>query len=213
MGRVLHERLIVRHVNVADLPPERFDEASHVMADAFVDDPGWIAVGPDDRDRLHRYIRRVCRGSLSVAIRSGGHVWHVERDGRVAGVLSSLDPGQWPPPQIRSIASQALGPTLAGPAVLWRSLSADSVMHAGHPEEPHVFVWMLTVAPALQRAGVGRALLTHAIERAEGLGVSTYLDTANPANLPYYGSFGFEPTGERGLPRGATLWFMHRRVR
>jgi GNAT superfamily N-acetyltransferase len=106
--------------------------------------------------------------------------------------------------------AQALGPVLAGPAVLWRSLSADNALHAGHPEEPHLFVWMLTVAPALQRSGVGRALLTHAIARAGELGVSTYLDTANPANLPYYGSFGFACTGERDLPRGASIWFMHR---
>jgi hypothetical protein len=52
--------------------------------------------------------------------------------------------------------------------------------------------------------------LTHAIARAGELGVSTYLDTANPANLPYYGSFGFACTGERDLPRGASIWFMHR---
>jgi GNAT superfamily N-acetyltransferase len=210
MRRVLHARLIVRRMEVLDLPPDRFDEAGQVMADAFVDDPGWIAVGPDDLERRRRYIRRVCRGTLSVATRRGGRIWHVQQDGRVAGVLSSLDPGQWPPPQVRSIAAQALGPLLAGPVVLWRSLSADSAMHAGHPEEPHLFVWMLTVAPAHQRTGVGRALLTHAIARAEELGASTYLDTANPANLPYYGSFGFERTGERDLPRGASIWFMHR---
>jgi GNAT superfamily N-acetyltransferase len=210
MGRVLHARLIVRHLRVTDLPPARFDEASHVMADAFADDPGWIAVGPDDPARRHRYTRRVCRGSLSVVARRGGNVWQVEQDGRVAGVLSSLDPGQWPPPQVRSIVAQALGPVLAGPAVLWRSLVADSAMGAGHPEEPHLFVWMLTVAPAFQRKGVGRVLLAHAIARAEELGVSTWLDTANPANLPYYGSFGFDCTGERQLPRGAQIWLMHR---
>jgi GNAT superfamily N-acetyltransferase len=210
MGRVLHARLIVHEMEVLDLPSDRFDEAAPVMADAFVDDPGWMAVGPDDTERRRRYIRRVCRGALSVAARRGGRIWHVQHDGRVAGVLSSLDPGQWPPPQVRSTAAQALGPILAGPAVLWRSLSADSALHAGHPEEPHLFVWMLTVAPSLQRSGVGRTLLTHALARAADLGVSTYLDTANPANLPYYGSFGFECTGERDLPRGASIWFMHR---
>jgi ribosomal protein S18 acetylase RimI-like enzyme len=206
----LHARLIVREMEVLDLPPDRFDEAAPVMADAFVDDPGWTAVGPDDTERRRRYIRRVCRGSLAVVARQGGRIWHVQQDGRVAGVLSSLGPGQWPPPHLRSIATQALGPILAGPAVLWRSLSADSTVDAGHPEDPHLFVWMLTVAPDFQRAGVGRALLTHAIGRAEEAGVFTYLNTANPANLPYYASFGFELTGERDLPRGASVWFMNR---
>jgi GNAT superfamily N-acetyltransferase len=60
---------------------------------------------------------------------------------------------------------------------------------------------------------VGRALLSKALARADELGVPTYLDTANPANLPYYASFGFRQTGERPMPRGSTLWFMLRDVR
>jgi GNAT superfamily N-acetyltransferase len=200
-------------VDVTELPPARFDEASVVMADAFVNDPGWKAVGPDNPKRLHTYIRRVCRGSLNVVERWGGPIWHVERDGRVAGVLSSVDPGQWPPPQLRAIAHQVLGPALGGPAVLMRSLAADSCQHKGHPGEPHLYVWMLTVAPGAQRSGVGRALLSTAIERADAKGVPLYLDTANPANLPYYGSFGLEPTGEVELPRGAPMWFMYRSMR
>jgi GNAT superfamily N-acetyltransferase len=200
-------------VEVLDLPRERFGDASLVMADAFVDDPGWRAVGPNDPARLHRYIQRVCRGVLNVCARRGGRIWHVERDGRTVGVLSSLDPGQWPPPQPSAMLAQALGPTLAGPAVVWRSLSADTTMHKGHPEDYHFFVWMLSVAPAAQRSGVGRALLSTALKRADEFGVPTYLDTAKPDNLPYYGSFGFEPIGQTQLPRGAPLWFMSRAMR
>lgn len=200
-------------MEVKELTPERFAEASVVMADAFVDDPGWVAVGPGHPKRRHTYIRRVCRGILNVCRRWGGPIWCVERDGRVAGVLCSLDPGQWPTPQFRAIAYQSLGPIVAGPAVLWRSLVADSRQHEGHPGEDHLYVWILTVAPAAQRTGVGRALLTTAIERAEAKGVPAYLDTANPDNLPYYGSFGFETIGQIDLPRGAPLWFLYRSVR
>jgi GNAT superfamily N-acetyltransferase len=128
-------------------------------------------------------------------------------------VLSSLEPGDWPPPQLPSLAAQALGPVLAGPTVLWRSLRGDNAMHQGHPDEEHFFIWILTVAPSAQRTGVGRALMEAALARAAELGVPTYLDTANPVNLPYYGSFGFEPTGETMLPRGAPLWFMFRGMR
>jgi GNAT superfamily N-acetyltransferase len=197
-------------MDVSELPRERFDEASVVMADAFTDDPGWRAVGPDDPKRLHGYIRRVCGGILRVCRRLGGPIWQVERDGRTVGVLSSLEPGDWPPPQLPSLAAQAAGPLLAGPAVLMRSLAADNAMHRGHPDEPHFYVWMLTVAPAAQRSGVGRALLSSALARADQLGVRTYLDTAKPANLPYYGSFGFQQVGQTTLPRGAPLWFMIR---
>jgi len=182
------------------------------MADAFLDDPGWVAVGPNNTHRRHGYIRRVCRGILSVVDRFGGPIWHVEQDDLIAGILSSLDPGQWPPPTIRSLAYQAPGPLLCGPAVFVRSLQADSALHKGHPDEPHLFVWTLTVAPAFQRQGVGRVLMAAAFERAVELEVPTYLDTANPENLPYYGSLGFEQTGEAALPRGARLWYMHREL-
>jgi GNAT superfamily N-acetyltransferase len=197
-------------VDVSELPRERFGAASTVMADAFKDDPGWQAVGPDDPRRLHDYIRRVCLGVLRVCERRGGHIWQVERDGRTVGVLSSLDPGQWPPPQLPALVAQASGPLLAGPQVFIRSLKGDAAMHRGHPGEPHFFVWMLSVSPAAQRTGVGRALLSTALARADELGVPTYLDTAKPENRPYYGSFGFQEMGETPLPRGATLWFMMR---
>jgi len=197
-------------VDVAELPRDRFDEASVVLADAFLDDPGWVAVGPDGRDSRHAYTRRVCRGALSVVDRWGGRIWHVQRDGLVAGVLTSCDPGQWPPPQVRATLMQALGPTLAGPAVLWRSLVADNTMHKHHPHDPHFYVWMLVASPKYQRMGIGRALLTTALERAEELGSSTYLETANPDNLPYYAGFGFREIGETTLPRGAPIWFMMR---
>jgi GNAT superfamily N-acetyltransferase len=197
-------------VDVVDLPRDRFDEASVVLADAYLDDPGWVAVGPRDRGRRHAYTRRVCRGALAIVERWGGRIWHVERDGEVAGVLTSCDPGQWPPPALRATALQALGPALAGPAVLYRSLVADAAMHRHHPEEPHFFVWMLAVSPRHQRTGVGRALLATALERAEQLDAFAYLETANPDNLPYYSSFGFRQTGQTELPRKAPIWFMMR---
>ena len=61
-----------------------------------------------------------------------------------------------------------------------------------------------------QTMRAGRALLGRAFQRAAELGVPTYLDTANPANLPYYGSHGFEMIGQTMMPRGAPLWFMYR---
>jgi ribosomal protein S18 acetylase RimI-like enzyme len=198
-------------VDVTELPRERFDEASVVLADAYQDDPGWISVGPDDPRRRHAYTRRICRGSLAIVDRWGGPIWHVQRDGQVAGVLTSCDPGQWPPPSLRATLMAALGPVLAGPSVLWRSLAADNVMHKHHPHDEHLYVWMLAVSPRHQRTGIGRALLSTALERAEELGTYAYLETAKPDNLPYYASFGFRETGQAPLPRGAPIWFMMRK--
>jgi predicted N-acetyltransferase YhbS len=75
-----------------------------------------------------------------------------------------------------------------------------------------VFVSLLAVHPSRQRSGHGRALLSEALRRADEQGVPAYLDTANPANLPYYRSFGFELVGEDRLPRDAPIWHLLRPV-
>ena len=69
-------------------------------------------------------------------------------------------------------------------------------------------MWWLAVDPARQRSGLGRALLTKVAD--ENPEAPMYLDTANPDNVPYYASFGFEEIGRAPLPRGATMWFMTR---
>jgi ribosomal protein S18 acetylase RimI-like enzyme len=88
-----------------------------------------------------------------------------------------------------------------------RGLKTSSIQDRGHPHHEHVFLWFLAVDPAHQRSGVGRALLQRVFEDAEA---PVFLDTANPANVPYYASFGFEEIGRAALPRGATMWFMRR---
>jgi len=181
-----------------------------VLADAYLDDPGWVAVGPDNRRRRHAYTRRVCRGAISIVDRWGGKIWCAERDGRVAGVLTSCDPGQRPPPQLRATVKQSLGPALAGPRVLWRSLAADAAMHKHHPEEPHFYVWMLGVSPQHQRTGVGRALLNAALELCDREALPAYLDSSKERNVVFYSRHGFRVTEELRLPDGPPIWLMWR---
>jgi GNAT superfamily N-acetyltransferase len=87
-------------------------------------------------------------------------------------------------------------------------LRGQATLDRAHPDEPHLFVSLLAVHPSHQRGGRGRVLLNEALRRADEAGVHAYLDTANPANLPYYRSFGFELIGEERLPRGAPLWLL-----
>jgi GNAT superfamily N-acetyltransferase len=183
--------------------------AARVLADAFVDDPGWTAVGPAGIARRHAYVRRICGGELLVAERCGGFVLATRDDGAVSAVLVGYPPEALPLGLLPTVA-EAPGAVLAGPATLLRSLRADQALGAGHPDEPHLYVSLLAVSPRRQRGGRGRALLTEAIRRAGAAGVPTYLDTANPANVPYYRSFGFAEAGRATLPRGAPLWYLLR---
>lgn len=196
-------------IEVAELRAGERGAAARVYADAFLHDPGWVAVGPRGERARHRYVRRVCGAEVGFAPRAGGTVLATRDGGAVSAAIVLYPPEALPLPWWTTVA-QAPGPVLAGPVVGIRSLIADARMGAGHPHEPHLFVSLLAVDPAHQRGGRGRALLTRALERADALGVPTFLDTANPANLPYYRSFGFALTGEAALPGGATLWYLLR---
>jgi GNAT superfamily N-acetyltransferase len=181
-----------------------------VYADAFVDDPGWVSVGPDSRRRRWNYVRRICGAEVRVAERLGGKVIVGDDDGEPTSAIVYYPPGGKPTSLWLTVA-EAPGAALAGPVVVARSLKAESSMFGGHPEEEHLYVSLLAVRPSHQRGGRGRRLLDAALAEADELGVLAHLTTANPANLPYYRQFGFEVTSEIQLPRGAPLWFMDRR--
>jgi len=197
---------------VIEVAPMRADErraVARMYGDAFVDDPGWIGVGPNGRERRRNYARRICGGEVWAARRVGGEIL-VARDEGVPTAACVYYPPDANSLSLRITFAEVPGAAIAGPAVVVRSLIADARLGAGHPDEPHLFVSLLAAHPDHQRGGRGRALLNTAIAEAERLGVPTYLDTANPANVPYYRSFGFRETGEAPLPRGANLWYLLR---
>lgn len=176
------------------------------MSDALLNDPGWVAVGPDHAGRRHMVERLYHRAALEVTARWGRPIYGAFVQGRLAGVAATFAAGRYPPPGW-TLAAYVPAFLLAGAAAIERGLRTASVQDGGHPQHEHVFLWFLTVDPARQRQGVGRALLSRVIEDAEA---PVYLDTTNPGNLPYYASFGFEISGQGELPRETTMWFMTR---
>src|SRR4051812_27238120 len=150
-------------------------------------------------------LQRFFRGHMRVARRWGGPIYGAFDAGGLVGTLIAFEEGEFPPPP-QSMLMEGPGMLAAGPGTTIRALQGQATLAAGHPEEPHAFVSMLGVDPSSQRTGAGRALLGQVLAEADEREVPVYLDTANPDNLPYYLSFGFEPTGEGDLPRGATIW-------
>ena len=73
-----------------------------------------------------------------------------------------------------------------------------------------MFLWQLAVDPPVQRSGIGHNLMERVLADAEDAELPVYLETAEPANVPYYRSFGFVETGRETLPRGSPLWLMLR---
>ncbi|MEA2406099.1 MAG: hypothetical protein QOE69_218 [Thermoleophilaceae bacterium] len=183
-----------------------YDAAARIFADAFLDDPGWVAVGPDRRGHRHGVLRRYHRTALNVIDRYGGPVYGAFEDAALVGVAATFAAGRYPPPAW-TLARFVPGFLLAGPGPIVRGLRFSAIQEKGHPHDAHVYLWFLAVDPSHQRGGVGRALLARVYEDAEA---PVYLDTANPANVPYYASNGFEELGRAAGPRGASMWFMRR---
>jgi GNAT superfamily N-acetyltransferase len=191
---------------VAPIPVRHHDEAARLITEALLHDPGWLAVGPDRTAHRRLVARLYHRAALRVMEKHGGPVYGAFREGHLAGVAATFAAGLYPPPA-RTFFAYVPGFALAGPSTIVRGLRTSSVQDGGHPKEPHVFLWFLAVDPSRQRSGVGRDLLGRVFEDARA---PVYLDTSNPANLPYYASFGFEEIGSGDLPRGAKMWFMKR---
>jgi GNAT superfamily N-acetyltransferase len=197
---------------VEPLEPAHHLAAARVLADAFLDDPGWVAVGPRSPRARWKFIQRTCLGAIRVGERWCGPSWCIAEAGEPVAVLTGCAPGLWPPPRLRALPHFVPGPVLAGPGPLLRSLGTERVIETAHPRYDHFLVWMFAVSPAHQRRGLGRALMQEALARADSDGVPAYLWTGNPDNLPYYRSHGFEVTGEAQIPGGVPNWFMERRA-
>ena len=194
-------------MEIRPLVASEYDDAARVITDALVDDPGWLAVGPPHRGHRHRVARSFHRAALSVMDRYGRPIYGAFEGERLVGVAATFAPGRYPPPA-HTFVRYVPGFLLAGPGPIVRGLRFAAIQEKGHPEEDHVYLWFLAVDPRHQRGGIGRALLARVYEEAGRAPV--HLDTANPANVPYYVGNGFRETGREPAPRGTSLWFMTR---
>jgi len=192
---------------IRELERGEYPEAARIITDALLHDPGWLAVGPRHTKHRRFVMLRYHRACLKIAHRYGRPIYGAFRDvGDLVGVAVTFAAGRYPPPR-HTFLRYVPGFLAAGPGPSVRGLRTSAVMDEGHPDEEHTYLWLLAVDPARQRSGAGRALLNRIFE---GGAEPVYLDTANPVNVPYYASNGFELIGRAPLPRGATIWLMSR---
>ena len=77
------------------------------------------------------------------------------------------------------------------------------------PEDPHVHLGPIAVAPKLQGQGIGTALMRRYVEHLEREEIAGYLETDRPENLPFYEKFGFTVRHSEDV-LGAPTWYMWR---
>jgi ribosomal protein S18 acetylase RimI-like enzyme len=149
------------------------------------------------------------RASLASTER-GGEASVAILGGRVCGALLAVPPGAYPlvAPGWRRQALCVLG---QGWRVATRWGEVFDALHAHHPIEPHWYLGTLGVDPALQRRGIGAALLRAWLERVDRSRAMAYLETDREPNLPFYAGAGFE-TVDRSEVLGVPIWHMQRRA-
>jgi GNAT superfamily N-acetyltransferase len=131
--------------------------------------------------------------------------------------MSLVPPGRYPISTFRFLAAAPTFLVRCGAPLATLRSAGRGLRYLGaagrlHAKGRHYYLMLLGVMPERHGQGVGRRLLTHAIELAEREGVPVYLETNQETNIRFYEGSGFEVTATiRPDPRGPSLWAMVRR--
>lgn len=187
------------------------EEAGHVLARAFRDNPGVVAVLRGDPPEQRLKLVTPSMVGFVKGVQRYGFAEGIKQDGKVVAVSLSFGPGQYPQPLGFELMT-AWGPLRSGPSRALRFLRIDTAMRRRHPKYPHWYLWFLGVEPDLQGKGLGSRLLASLSARAEKDGVPSYLETDKPTSVKLYQKHGYAVVDEQDdmAGFGFKLWFMRR---
>ncbi len=199
---------MIASAEIAALTDGRLVPAAQALAAAFHDDPMTQYLLPDERRR--RRALPLYFGSVLRLSRGAGVIETASRNGRVEAAIVAMPPGTYPLPmlpQLREFRTLlACGWTAAV-----RNFRDLGPVEGAHPHEPFWYIMYLGVDPASQRGGLGGALLSRTLARADAGSVPSYLVTMKRDNIAYYQRFGFAPREELRMgKRGPETWTMLR---
>ena len=194
--------------------PDEIGELSGVLARAFVRDPFYAYLAGDASEPTQRQ-----RDGWSGILRfTSDHLSSTYTTDDRAGVALWQPPGYHGAGFIDSLRLLPSVSRLAGGLRRLRQISrAIEVLEdrrAIHAPMPHFYLSALGVVPERQGEGIGTALMQPVLERADGLGVPAYLETATGRNVLLYERQGFAVVEELTLP-GTDVhgWLMRRAPR
>jgi len=151
--------------------------------------------------RTHRQDGQPVLGVIDQGRVAGAAI--IEQVGRPAGALATAAAG------LRFLPAMLGAVGLSG---LKRALTVVDELSRHRLREPHIYLVVLGVEPAMQGRHYGVALLNYlrqqATLRPDVAGV--YLETATEANVAYYTKAGYETIGEIA-PLGVRVWRMLQR--
>jgi ribosomal protein S18 acetylase RimI-like enzyme len=172
----------VKTLTTADTSP-----AIDTIVLAFAADPMTRWTWPD----AHQYLAtmpRLARAFGGRAFARGGAFGCAGH----AGVALWLPPGVHPDEE--GLNEVVLG--TVSPANRASAIAIFEQMARYHPSGPHWYLPLIGVDPAHQGRGLGDALMTHALARADRDRLPAYLESSNPRNISLYRRHGFDALGE-----------------
>ncbi len=190
-------------IDIQKYSPAQIEATVTVLANAFVTNPLHVcAFGPQrlDQNRLFFRIglRRMFSGQSFVAL----------ADGDVCGYMHfNAFPYCLPPAEEVPLSTADLLKPLGD--ALPQIIKWVSRWCRLDPEEPHVHLGPIGVAPQAQGQGVGSALMRQYLEHLENEGAPGYLETDRAENVGFYERFGFVVRREEMLI-GTPVWYMWR---
>ena len=86
--------------------------------------------------------------------------------------------------------------------------------HKAATSSDHYYIMTVGVLPERQGKGVGKKLMTKALEIVDANNMPCYLETQSKNNVPIYQKFGFEVVSDKEIPKGGLHnWGMLRQKR
>jgi ribosomal protein S18 acetylase RimI-like enzyme len=171
------------------------DEAVRMIAEAFVNDPGVVAIIKKPPEKRLPFLRRHFAMQAEASL-SGGASRCALLDGKPVGFMLIAAPGADTFSTLDTVKLLLRALFNTNPGILWRSIISSLEDEKHRPREPNYFLETLAVEPTLQGRGIGSAMLAHLTDISDAEGVLTYLSTTEPKTIALYEKHGFEIVAE-----------------
>lgn len=189
------------------LTPAELEPAVQVQARAFLTDPLWVYLIPDDRQRekllapffrpVFRYAIRAQQGYGVSNPLEGVAIWSApEQNSKFFGLAT-----------FRLFFTPLLLPVLRAIPVVSRFDRMQKI----YAPEPHFYLNTISVLPQAQGKGLASKLIRPFLKQADERQVGTYTETMTPSNVPLYEHFGFRCMERDDIPNTSlSIWALYR---
>ena len=174
-------------------------QASEVMGKAFLNDPLWKYLVPDETRRA-----LVASLSMNILVRYSFLYGKIYTTPTLDGVACWLPPGETTPSFSRLVRiGIRSAPFQLGWTGFRRYLAIENFcgkVHKSIVPGTHWYLWGLGVKPSRQGLGIGGMLMQPVLALADNDRLTCYLETMNEKNVPFYEKYGFRVVSDGVVP-------------